>query len=492
MNIILSSPYPIYSFNTFRKIACRSIGYNKCIIVNFPKIYYPPPFNSIFQPPNPTTNIWRTGPASINNTLTVSNSAGLRLLQSGLFSTRGSNAMYGYPWSNLLGWGENGNLFAGMYHTTALQQSQTGLYSVNFGEHNRTSGWNNFTSGVYNTSTSDHNYALGGYNTATAQAIFAIGESNQSRATIGNIPGFLGGAWLIGSGNKADSRFKQYVFQIGIRTQTNANNCFVIGSGPAGGGYLNFSRPNNLGIGFNSTKPTFYVGPAVVSNGYGKVGVGTLNPTVMFEVGEESKLGVNSTGSQTPLTVVKHGQSQTANSVLAGPAVLITKPAQVNSQYGPSDKSGILRISGFTPNNTTVAVNVQDRFYITTNGHVGVNIVKPDASLHVNGDVLVSNGGAGNQIHLRHDGLIRCRSFLVNLQPIPDYVFEPGYKKMDVSTLRSYLKVNKHLPGMSSADEMASKGHIDMTELTLKTLEKLEELYLYVLELEERVRQLEN
>ena len=44
---------------------------------------------------------------------------------------------------------------------------------------------------------------------------------------------------------------------------------------------------------------------------------------------------------------------------------------------------------------------------------------------------------------------------------------------------------------MDSADEIQEKGHIDMTKLTLNTLEKLEELYLYVIELENRVKELE-
>lgn len=458
---------------------------------SFPQVYMPPPFSAFFFPPNPTTNIWRTGSASINNTFTVTNSSGLRLIQSGLFSTKGSLAAYGYPWSNLLGWGENGNLLAGMFHTTALLQSQNGLYAVNFGEHNKTSGWNNFTSGVYNTSTTDHNYALGGYNTISAPAVFAIGESNLSRAMVGNVPGFGGGAWLIGSGNKAESRFKQYVFQIGIRTQTNASNCFVIGTGPSGGGYLNFSRPNSLGVGFNSTTPTFYVGPATTSNGYGKVGVGTLNPTVMFEVGEESKLGVNSTGSQIPLTIVKHGQSQTANPVLSNPAVLITKPAQVNSQYGPTDQTGILRISGFTPNNTTAAINVQDRLHITTSGRLGINNSSPRAELDINGDLLVGHNGTVNAA-LFSNGHFRCRSILVDLQPIPDYVFEPNYRLMSIKDLDAYIKVHKHLPNIKSDSEYRKEGLINLLDLELKLLEKVEELSLYIISLEQRIDLLEN
>lgn len=60
-----------------------------------------------------------------------------------------------------------------------------------------------------------------------------------------------------------------------------------------------------------------------------------------------------------------------------------------------------------------------------------------------------------------------------------------------MDAIRSYLDENRHLPGKPSAQEIHAKGHIDMTVMTLKTIEKLEELYLYFLELEERIKVLE-
>jgi hypothetical protein len=64
--------------------------------------------------------------SSINIAFIVTNGKGFLQIQSGSFFTKGSSAAYGYPWSNLLDWGENGNLLAGMPHTTALLESQNG------------------------------------------------------------------------------------------------------------------------------------------------------------------------------------------------------------------------------------------------------------------------------------------------------------------------------------------------------------------------------
>ncbi|MEM7049326.1 MAG: hypothetical protein AAF604_06690 [Acidobacteriota bacterium] len=70
----------------------------------------------------------------------------------------------------------------------------------------------------------------------------------------------------------------------------------------------------------------------------------------------------------------------------------------------------------------------------------------------------------------------------------PDYVFEPDYELMPLAELESYIKANKHLPNIPSAEEMA--GPINMSQLQLKMLEKLEELTLYTLEQERTILEL--
>ncbi|NQT95795.1 MAG: hypothetical protein HQ572_05035 [Candidatus Omnitrophica bacterium] len=74
---------------------------------------------------------------------------------------------------------------------------------------------------------------------------------------------------------------------------------------------------------------------------------------------------------------------------------------------------------------------------------------------------------------------------------VPDYVFEPDYNLMPLTDLRKYVDENKHLPGILSADELKHQGTASLVEDNYKNLEKIEELLLYIFQLEERLAKLE-
>ncbi|MBI3509021.1 MAG: hypothetical protein HY064_00040 [Bacteroidetes bacterium] len=72
-----------------------------------------------------------------------------------------------------------------------------------------------------------------------------------------------------------------------LQTASNADHAIVIGSGPLNNsGILVNGISNSLMIGFNSTVPSFFVGPAATTSTSGKVGVGTANPQGDFQVGD--------------------------------------------------------------------------------------------------------------------------------------------------------------------------------------------------------------
>lgn len=68
---------------------------------------------------------------------------------------------------------------------------------------------------------------------------------------------------------------------------------------------------------------------------------------------------------------------------------------------------------------------------------------------------------------------------------VPDYVFEKGYKMQSLPELEAYVKENKHLPGVPSAKEM-EKG-VDLSEMNLKLLKKVEELTLHMIEMDKDI-----
>ncbi|MDT8411010.1 MAG: hypothetical protein RQ875_00995 [Vicingaceae bacterium] len=79
---------------------------------------------------------------------------------------------------------------------------------------------------------------------------------------------------------------------------------------------------------------------------------------------------------------------------------------------------------------------------------------------------------------------------IVQETPFPDYVFESTYKLMPLNELEKYIKTNKHLPKMPTAKEVEKNG-ADIGEINRLLVEKIEELTLYILEQDKRIKKLE-
>jgi hypothetical protein len=102
--------------------------------------------------------------------------------------------------------------------------------------------------------------------------------------------------------------------------------------------------------------------------------------------------------------------------------------------------------------------------------------------------------GSDNAINyaVKGNGEVFARKYTTTLGTIPDYVFDPSYKLLPLNELKTYITTNKHLPNIPSAKEYEERGELDLGELNRKLLEKVEELTLYILQLEERTKALEN
>lgn len=87
-------------------------------------------------------------------------------------------------------------------------------------------------------------------------------------------------------------------------------------------------------------------------------------------------------------------------------------------------------------------------------------------------------------------GTIRADEILVNLVNGADFVFERGYNLRPLSEVQSYIQANKHLPDIQSAKEMQQNG-VNMNELQIQLLQKIEELTLYIIQQERRIEELE-
>lgn len=72
-----------------------------------------------------------------------------------------------------------------------------------------------------------------------------------------------------------------------------------------------------------------------------------------------------------------------------------------------------------------------------------------------------------------------------------DYVFEPSYKAkmLTLNEVEKYTLLHKHLPNVPSAEEMVKTG-LDVSTVSKMFMEKIEELTLYMIELDKEVKAL--
>ena len=87
-------------------------------------------------------------------------------------------------------------------------------------------------------------------------------------------------------------------------------------------------------------------------------------------------------------------------------------------------------------------------------------------------------------------GEVYGRRFTTTLNDFLDYVFANDYQLMTYGELRSFIATNRHLPNMPTAAEVEQNG-ADLGEINRLLVEKVEELTLYILELEERLVEME-
>ncbi len=68
-----------------------------------------------------------------------------------------------------------------------------------------------------------------------------------------------------------------------------------------------------------------------------------------------------------------------------------------------------------------------------------------------------------------------------------DHVFTGNYQLMPLEQVAAYIGKHKHLPGVPSAEKLVAGGGIDVNEMFAKQMEKIEELTLYVIDLNRKM-----
>jgi len=104
--------------------------------------------------------------------------------------------------------------------------------------------------------------------------------------------------------------------------------------------------------------------------------------------------------------------------------------------------------------------------------NVGIGTTTPDAKLTVKGNIHT------NEVKVDLLGAVA-----------PDYVFYKDYILKSLKNIEDYITTEGHLPNIPSAKTMETEG-INLKEMNLKLLEKIEELTLYTIQQEKEITSL--
>lgn len=337
----------------------------------------------------------------------------------------------------------------------------------------------------------------GSYIGATGASDFYLGANGVQRIKIFGGPGttanWAGTIKLMG--------YNTYFNFGGIGTGASGN-CGVI-NWPDGGN-LYFRTLTNTDDNSTFTERMF-----IGSNGY--VGIGTNSPSAMLHViGSIMSTGLNSSGV---ITTAGLNSSSTITTTALNSSGIITT-AGLNSSnniaFGTNgaalttSQGGSLEL-GANNSNLGLGTPFVDFHYLNKAQDYNVRLInaynkmlclvgdptdpqqaglcinsvcpKADAALTVNGKIYASSITI-----LSPDPVYGC---------FPDYVFEKDYKLMSLVEVEKYIKNNKHLPEIPSAKEVESNG-IDVARMDVLLLKKVEELTLYVIDLQKQNEVLKN
>lgn len=174
----------------------------------------------------------------------------------------------------------------------------------------------------------------------------------------------------------------------------------------------------------------------------GNVGIGTTSPNAKLEV-----TGATRINSTTPVLHFLENDITDSN-------------FQIDVSGGNLN---------FRTNNDSFT-NASTKMSILNNGNVGMGITTPGEKLEVN-------------------GTIRSKKVKVEASGWPDYVFADNYQLPSLTDIENFIKTNGHLPEVPSAKEVTENG-LDLGDMEATLLKKLEEMTLYMIEMNKEVEAL--
>ena len=275
-------------------------------------------------------------------------------------------------------------------------------------------------------------------------------------------------------------------------------------------GFLQLTDTDDLRIGTNSSNN---FGKFVVrTNGVdrmgvdydGEVGIGTLTPLAKLHIpaGEDADLSSTSNGyimlgAGTTQSLLLDNNEIMVRNTYSTPGTLAIQndggEVTVGARTTINRGGEALALNGNNPNMAFYQNGVYKSFIEQTNSGLYMGVNGGNLRLDATGQVAI--GGvvaAASGYKLTVTGKVICEELKVKLSGAwPDYVFANDYKLKSLPEVEQFIAANKHLPNIPSAAEVEKDG-ITVGEMQKKMMEKIEELTLYIIDLQKQIEQLKS
>ncbi|WP_235297321.1 hypothetical protein [Portibacter marinus] len=302
------------------------------------------------------------------------------------------------------------------------------------------------------------------------------------------------------NGNEWDLQSTDGVLMLGSATNRMAFGIAVDGAGAGTGRIYSKGTNNRLILGGGDKDVLSVTGTE------GRVGIGTNDPSYTLDINTEESRGLNINNNYSGASS-KYGARIESSSLGSGPRYGIYASA-----YGNSASNGNIYGGRFlaNPNSAnTDAYGVYSQVSATGQGnkyalYTVASTSQPSTNAYSWSIYSVGNSYFSNEVRIGNlagvsgyrlsvDGKIIGEELMVRMSDNwPDYVFDESYGLMSLEDVDQFINQNKHLPGIPSASEVHAEGGIQVGETNRLLLEKIEELTLYLIEQNKRIRQLED
>jgi hypothetical protein len=89
-------------------------------------------------------------------------------------------------------------------------------------------------------------------------------------------------------------------------------------------------------------------------------------------------------------------------------------------------------------------------------------------------------------------GVMQAKEVKISDTGWADFVFNDNYRLKPLSEVNTFIKENKHLPEIPSATEVKESEGVNVGEMQIKLLQKIEELTLYLIQQENTIQELKS